>query len=228
MLLNYTKKIANDIIDNKQYRSESCNIPEIINNYPVYVFVTIRHKDRKKHEMVLGCVRNSYKMVLSEAIKQATKSALRDSRMDNSVPFNKMDISVTILGNPIPLNNINDYNLGNYGLTLIRQGSSTSDIGVYFLADVAVEQKWDKQTTLKHLLSKGGIYGNYSIYQVPEIKLENPVIAGGRIIKKVRKHKGIIQTGKNKGRLKKGYKYSGRRTKNGMPIILKVKKRIIY
>ena len=41
--------------------------------------------------------------------------------------------------------------------------------------------------------------------------------------KKIRKHKGIIQTGGNAGRLQKGYKYSGKRLKNGMPEILKVK-----
>jgi hypothetical protein len=49
---------------------------------------------------------------------------------------------------------------------------------------------------------------------------------GGKKIKKskkTRKHKGIIQTGGNTGRLRKGYKYSGKRLKNGMPEILKVK-----
>ena len=42
--------------------------------------------------------------------------------------------------------------------------------------------------------------------------------------KKVRKHKGIHQAGGKRGRLKKGYKYSGQRTKSGLPIILKVNK----
>ena len=43
--------------------------------------------------------------------------------------------------------------------------------------------------------------------------------------KKIRKHKGIIQSGGNKGKLKKGYKYIGRRLKNGCPEIVKVKKK---
>ena len=47
--------------------------------------------------------------------------------------------------------------------------------------------------------------------------------SGGKKSKKIRKHKGIIQTGGNAGRLQKGYKYSGKRLKNGMPEILKVK-----
>ena len=39
----------------------------------------------------------------------------------------------------------------------------------------------------------------------------------------VRKHRGIIQIGGNIGRLKKGFKFSGKRLKSGMPEILKVK-----
>jgi hypothetical protein len=39
----------------------------------------------------------------------------------------------------------------------------------------------------------------------------------------VRKHKGIIQTGGNAGRLQKGYKYSGKKLKNGLPKIIKCK-----
>jgi phosphorylcholine metabolism protein LicD len=39
-----------------------------------------------------------------------------------------------------------------------------------------------------------------------------------------RKHKGIIQKGGNKGKLKKGYKFTGKRTKTGLPIIKKVRK----
>lgn len=46
-----------------------------------------------------------------------------------------------------------------------------------------------------------------------------PPIAGG---KKCRKHKGIVQSGGNKGKLKKGYKYTGKRTKTGLSIITKV------
>ena len=40
----------------------------------------------------------------------------------------------------------------------------------------------------------------------------------------VRKHQGIIQTGGNAGRLRKGYKYSGKKLKSGLSQIIKVKK----
>jgi len=41
--------------------------------------------------------------------------------------------------------------------------------------------------------------------------------------KKQRKHRGIYQTGGNKGRLKKGYKYSGKKLKSGLSEIISVK-----
>ena len=43
--------------------------------------------------------------------------------------------------------------------------------------------------------------------------------------KKVRKHAGIVQSGGNKGKLKKGYRYSGKKTSTGLPIIVKCKKK---
>tara|TARA_B100001248_G_scaffold260017_1_gene247259 strand:+ start:558 stop:773 length:216 start_codon:yes stop_codon:yes gene_type:complete len=42
--------------------------------------------------------------------------------------------------------------------------------------------------------------------------------------KKVRKHKGIYQRDSKKGKLKPGFKYSGKKTKTGLKIIIKVKK----
>jgi hypothetical protein len=41
-----------------------------------------------------------------------------------------------------------------------------------------------------------------------------------KVTKKPRKHKGIVQTGKNKGKLKKGYKYNGKKTSTGLKIIV--------
>jgi len=39
--------------------------------------------------------------------------------------------------------------------------------------------------------------------------------------KKIRKHRGIIQSGGNAGKLRKGYKYSEKILKNGLPQIIK-------
>ena len=48
-------------------------------------------------------------------------------------------------------------------------------------------------------------------------------LGGKRKTKKVRKHRGIVQTGGNKGRLRKGYKYSGKKLKSGKSEIVKCK-----
>ncbi|HJN76939.1 MAG TPA: hypothetical protein QGF58_23645 [Myxococcota bacterium] len=65
---------------------------------------------------------------------------------------------------------------------------------------------------------------------IPDLVGETPTeianFLGGkrtRKTKKVRKHRGIVQTGGNKGKLKKGYKYTGKRLKNGSDEIKKVK-----
>jgi hypothetical protein len=55
------------------------------------------------------------------------------------------------------------------------------------------------------------------------LSTQPPTSQGGGKTKKTRKHKGIHQTGGNKGRLKKGYKYSGKRLKSGLPEIVKCK-----
>jgi len=47
------------------------------------------------------------------------------------------------------------------------------------------------------------------------VKNQRNSTEGGKRTKKVRKHRGIIQTGGNKGQLKKGYKYTGKKLKNG-------------
>ena len=44
--------------------------------------------------------------------------------------------------------------------------------------------------------------------------------------KTTRKHQAIHQSGGNKGRLKKGYKYSGKKLKSGLPQIVKCKSKI--
>ena len=44
-------------------------------------------------------------------------------------------------------------------------------------------------------------------------------------VKKIRKHQGVYQRGPKKGRLKPGFKYSGKKTKTGLKIIIKVKKK---
>ena len=66
---------------------------------------------------------------------------------------------------------------------------------------------------------------------IERFNAEQKLLSGGKrrtrkskITRKPRKHRGIIQTGGNTGRLRKGYKYTGRRLKNGKAEIVKVKR----
>ena len=65
--------------------------------------------------------------------------------------------------------------------------------------------------------------------QYPGFNRRRQKPAGGKTrktkkTKKVRKHQGINQSGGNKGRLKKGYRYSGKKLKSGLPQIIKIQK----
>jgi len=81
------------------------------------------------------------------------------------------------------------------------------------------EDKFKEIVSARDFLKKLGhqLGGTYTLKELFKM------FGGKKKSKKTRKHRGIIQTGGNKGRLRKGYKYSGKRLKNGMPEILKVK-----
>ena len=63
-------------------------------------------------------------------------------------------------------------------------------------------------------------HGTYPSTPEPSY-INTPDPNGGK--KKVRKHKGIVQTGGKKGKLRKGYRYSGKKLKSGLPQIIKCK-----
>ena len=79
---------------------------------------------------------------------------------------------------------------------------------------VDVQGAWDKDD-VKNLM-KAGKKG----------KKKSRKSRKSRKLRKVRKHQGIIQSGGNKGRLNKGYRYSGKKLKNGLPQIIKCKKKL--
>ena len=86
------------------------------------------------------------------------------------------------------------------------------------------QQVFDNKFTEWFIKEYDTIFNNNKVEEEPtkiEILSHSNAIGG---IKKVRKHRGIHQTGGKVGKLKKGYKYSGRRLKNGKTEIVKVKR----
>ena len=71
-------------------------------------------------------------------------------------------------------------------------------------------------------------FAKYTEMGIITTDLRAPIGGGKKKIikstKKVRKHQGIYQRGSKKGKLKSGFKYSGKKTKTGLKIIVKVKK----
>jgi hypothetical protein len=61
-------------------------------------------------------------------------------------------------------------------------------------------------------------------YWYTQLIISSNNIYGGR---KIRKHRGIHQAGGKKGKLKKGYKYSGKRLKSGLAQIIKTIKKTV-
>ena len=63
------------------------------------------------------------------------------------------------------------------------------------------------------------------IYNPPHssIKLQSKTKTRSQAKSKPRQHEGIVQRGPKKGSLKRGYKYTGERTANGLAVIVKTK-----
>lgn len=87
--------------------------------------------------------------------------------------------------------------------------------------DIDIFKKGIKSKEIQEILEKYELNTKETLSElINYLRIATPVVGGGGK-RKVRKHKGIHQTGGNCGRLKKGYKYTGKRTKTGLPIITK-------
>ncbi len=104
----------------------------------------------------------------------------------------------------------------------------TNEIKILLKKNTSMYKGYDARPPRTSLRIQGNQYPTFSDYGKPGPDDRELIWKerGGRKNKKsVRKHSGIVQTGGNKGKLKKGYKYTGRRTKTGLPIIRKTRKR---
>ena len=97
-----------------------------------------------------------------------------------------------------------------------------------------INKRWNAEQILNHpYFEKKNINKLVNNYKKFSKKMANnslnQYIQNSKIIKeagkrrKPRKHQGITQTGGNKGRLRKGYRYSGKKLKSGLPQIIKCK-----
>ncbi|GMM37593.1 hypothetical protein DASC09_049180 [Saccharomycopsis crataegensis] len=105
-----------------------------------------------------GCIGTFSPMEIQSGIKEfALTAAFQDNRFDpiELEELEELSCDITLLKDFEKVEDIWDWDLGTHGIRISftyhnRLRSAT------FLPDVAVEQNWDKETTMRYLVAKGG------------------------------------------------------------------------
>lgn len=118
---------------------------------PCGAFVTLT-----KHGQLRGCIGEiiANRPVLNVVFDRAVSAALNDTRFNpvTSDEFGSLEIEVSVLSQPVPIDGPEDIVIGRDGVILQKYNSSA-----VFLPQVAPEQGWDVPTMLAHLSLKAGL-----------------------------------------------------------------------
>ncbi|KAK8885114.1 hypothetical protein M9Y10_044243 [Tritrichomonas musculus] len=120
--------------------------------YPM--FVTWKIGDNLR-----GCIGNFQPQPLYKGLQEyALISGLRDYRFDpiqaNEIP--KLNVGISLLHTFEDAKDALDWEVGKHGIRLFIDGHSAT-----FLPEVAEEEHWTKEETLKELAMKAGFWSNY-------------------------------------------------------------------
>lgn len=87
-------------------------------------------------------------------VEMAKAAALHDTRFEPVAPgeLSTIDIEISVLTPPQDIPSLKEFEIGRHGIIINLKGRQA-----VFLPQVAVEQGWDKETTLKHLCLKAGL-----------------------------------------------------------------------
>lgn len=100
-----------------------------------------------------GCIGHiADDMPVAEVVAEyAVLSAMNDTRFSPVTPdeLSKMEISISAMSPIVEVRSHEDFRVGIHGILIKKNGRQA-----IFLPQVAVEQKWDKETTLRHLCAK--------------------------------------------------------------------------
>ncbi|KAL4779582.1 AMMECR1 domain-containing protein [Aspergillus varians] len=124
--------------------------------YPLFVTWNVLSKSGRK--ALRGCIGTFEAQELSHGLKHyAFESAFEDTRF-SPIPESllpSLSCSLTLLGTFEPCTNALDWTLGLHGIRIsfIHRGRR---FGATYLPDVAVEQGWTKEETVKSLMHKAG------------------------------------------------------------------------
>ncbi len=114
-------------------------------------FVTLN-----KNNELRGCIGYILSVApLYETIVEMAKAAsLHDTRFYPVEPreLKDIDIEISVLTPPEEIPSFKEFIVGKHGIVINLRGRQA-----VFLPQVATEQKWDRETTLKHLCMKAGL-----------------------------------------------------------------------
>ena len=152
---------------------------------------------------------------------------LRESIISNKEPISKNDMKSILL----KISNITTNDLKNsYVNDTLESFTSNDSFNKQKFMEFLSNQLERGNSAFVNLRKKQNLLKKTTNFN--EVIMSDKNAKGGKKVrkstlkknKKVRKHKGIYQTGPKKGKLKPGFKYSGKKTKTGLKIIIKVKK----
>ncbi|KAM3130298.1 hypothetical protein pb186bvf_017594 [Paramecium bursaria] len=122
------------------------------------IFVTFHSKGDLR-----GCIGTFTSGPIDRQIKQYTfQSAFKDTRFApiKINELNELDCNISFLVNFEKNKKWNQWEVGKHGI-IIDLDVNGEEYGATFLPEVAPEQGWDHEKTLKSLIRKAGYHGNY-------------------------------------------------------------------
>jgi AmmeMemoRadiSam system protein A len=116
-------------------------------------FVTLHNADGS----LRGCIGNiqAFEPLVDNVINNALNSAFNDYRFNQVVSLEELAdlvIEISVLTPMEDVSSYEDFIVGEHGVVLLKNGRSA-----VFLPQVAPEQHWDRDTTLRHLSMKAGL-----------------------------------------------------------------------
>ncbi|KAI9295979.1 DUF51 family protein [Neoconidiobolus thromboides FSU 785] len=169
---------------NKSYYSDSDlikNLPldysiksEFPNDsYPLFVTWNLIDPHSSEEEELRGCIGNFSPLSLHDGLKEyALISALQDTRFDpiDTEELDQLSCCVSLLVKFELAEHYLDWEIGVHGIRL-KLNINDRIYGATYLPEVAAEQGWTKEETIKSLLRKGGYKGKTDKEVLDKIKI---------------------------------------------------------
>ena len=155
--------LENKVLRQNSTKVSSCVVKKTNDAYPL--FVTWKIGDSLR-----GCIGNFQPLPLYSGLQEyAVVSGMEDPRFPpiSAKEIPDLNVGISLLHTFEKGKDCLDWEVGKHGIDITIDGYSAT-----FLPEVATEQHWDKEETLKNLLRKAGFRGKLDKNTMGRIKLE--------------------------------------------------------